>query len=66
METAPAAICGENPVALKLGMSARCLGCGERIATCAEVFRCTDCLTPFHRECARKHFGEHGREESPT
>jgi hypothetical protein len=24
-----------------------------------EVFRCTDCETPFHHECAEKHFAAH-------
>lgn len=55
--TAPAATCGENKFALELGMPANRLGCGERIETCAEVFRCTDCRTPFHHACALKHFG---------
>ena len=49
-ERAPAAICGENP--------AERMGCGMRIETCAEVFRCTDCAVPFHRRCAHLHFGD--------
>lgn len=50
-ERAPAATCGENPV-----LHATRLGCGERIETCAEVYRCTHCATPFHRHCAERHF----------
>ena len=48
------AICGQNPV-----LPAGRVGCGQPIYTCAEVYRCTDCGVPFHRECAVKHFGEH-------
>ena len=48
------AICGQNSV-----FPASRIGCGEPIYTCAEVYRCTDCGVPFHRECAIKHFGDH-------
>lgn len=64
VERAPAAVCGENDFAKSLGMGPGRLGCGERIETCAEVYRCTDCTTPFHRECAKKHFGEHPKEDA--
>ncbi len=47
------AICGENPL-LPPGR----VGCGQPIFTCAEVYRCTECQTPFHRECAIRHFGD--------
>lgn len=33
-------------------------GCGVAFGT-ELTYRCTDCNTVFHRECARKHFGEH-------
>ena len=51
-ERAPAAVCGENTV-----FPAKRLGCGQRIETCHDVYRCTHCTTPFHRQCADKHFG---------
>lgn len=52
-----AATCGESPTSRSLGMTAERLGgCGEPIATCAEVYRCVDCDVPFHRGCARRHF----------
>lgn len=44
-------ICGENAV-----FPARLLGCAMPIERPEEVFRCTDCCVPFHRECARRHF----------
>jgi hypothetical protein len=50
-----AAVCGQNPAGLRPGR----VGCGGDIATCVEVFRCTDCETPFHHECAEKHFAAH-------
>ena len=54
---APAAICGRSDAAASLGFDpTRLGGCGEEIATCAEVFRCVDCEVPFHRGCARRHF----------
>jgi hypothetical protein len=51
---APAAICGQNPI-----FPSDRLGCGQRIETCIEVYRCADCETPFHKDCIRKHFGKH-------
>jgi hypothetical protein len=51
-DIATAAICGHNEVFSALSNS---MGCGSRIATCAEVFRCADCGTPFHRECLQHH-----------
>lgn len=49
----PHSICGENPL-----LPANRMGCGQGIGTCAEVYRCTDCTVPFHRDCARRHFGQ--------
>lgn len=49
------ATCGENPF-----VPADAAGCGKPIYTCAEVYRCTHCKIPFHRDCALKHFSEHG------
>lgn len=49
------ATCGENPL-----LPAALVGCGKPIHTCAEVYRCTDCGVPFHRECAKRHFGQDG------
>ena len=57
MERPVCAICGQNPV-----FPAERLGCGKPIYTCAEVYRCTDCMTPFHRDCARRHFEQHVQE----
>lgn len=54
LDPAPAcAVCGENPF-----IAATEAGCGLPIKTCAEVYRCTDCDVPFHKECAKKHFAE--------
>ncbi len=44
--------CGANQI-----LPAARVGCGKPIETCAEVYRCTDCTVPFHRECAVRHFG---------
>jgi hypothetical protein len=53
-------VCGYNTI-----LPAERVGCGEPMHTCAEVYRCTDCGTPFHRSCAVKHFGiAHGRFDS--
>lgn len=43
-------ICSRNPV-----LAASVLGCGQPIMTCAEVYRCVDCQTPFHKDCLHKH-----------
>ena len=51
IERAPAAICGANAT-----FPAERVGCGLPIGTCAEVYRCTDCSVPFHRDCANAHF----------
>ena len=50
-------VCGHNGI-----LPANRVGCGGAMYQCSEVYRCTDCGTPFHRSCAVKHFGlEHGR-----
>ena len=49
----PTPICGSNPV-----LPAERVGCGKPIS--GDVYRCTECTTPFHHECAIKHFGQHG------
>lgn len=43
--------CGENP-----GGPAAAGGCGAPIAEAGDLFRCVDCATPFHRDCALAHF----------
>ena len=48
------ATCGENVI-----FPAARVGCGKPIYTCNEVYRCTECHTPFHHECAVQHFGIH-------
>ena len=53
-----AAICGKSLV--DTGLKPSRIGCGNPIMTCVEVYRCTDCQTPFHRICAKRHFGLHG------
>ena len=50
----PSAICGHDPTGT---FPDGRLGCGQPIETCAEVYRCTDCTVPFHRQCADAHFG---------
>ena len=52
-ERAPAAICGQNPILPSIRV-----GCGQRIETCAEVYRCADCETPFHKDCIKKHWDD--------
>ena len=47
-------ICGQNAV-----LPARIVGCGQPIETWDEVYRCTHCDVPFHKECANKHFDGH-------
>lgn len=44
-------ICGQNSA-----MPARLVGCGKPIAGIDDLYRCTHCSTPFHRDCAEKHF----------
>lgn len=50
----PSETCGHDPTGT---FPDGRLGCGQPIETCAEVYRCTDCTVPFHRECAAAHFG---------
>lgn len=33
-----------------------CVGCHKPITPSYEIFRCTDCSMPFHRDCAKAHF----------
>ena len=47
------AVCGYQTA---IPVDADLIGCGKPIATHAEVYRCTDCSIPFHRECAKRHF----------
>lgn len=47
-------VCGENAV-----LPARISGCGLPILTITELYRCTDCDIPFHKNCAKKHFNGH-------
>lgn len=46
--------CGENigPVDADL------VGCGKPIESQSDVYRCTHCGVPFHRDCAEIHFAE--------
>lgn len=34
-------------------------GCGRPIHKAEDLYRCTDCGNPFHRDCAIRHFGEY-------
>jgi len=52
-ERAAVEICGHQSA---IPVDADLIGCGKPIATPAEVYRCTDCGIPFHRECAKRHF----------
>jgi hypothetical protein len=45
-------VCGENQSILPADM----VGCGKSFASPREVYRCTHCDVPFHKECAEKHF----------
>lgn len=47
-------VCGQNSL-----FPPERVGCGCTILRETDVFRCTDCGTPFHRDCAKAHFGEH-------
>lgn len=51
----PSETCGHDPTGT---FPDGRLGCGQPIETCAEVYRCTDCTVPFHRQCAQGHFGD--------
>jgi hypothetical protein len=53
------AICGANRV-----MDADLAGCGKPILNQRELYRCTDCSIPFHRDCAIKHFATDDEEHS--
>ena len=44
-------ICGENSV-----LDADFIGCGKIIWDVKDLYRCTDCSVPFHRQCAKRHF----------
>lgn len=35
----------------------KCCGCGAAIPNSSQMYRCTDCSQPFHKDCARQHFG---------
>ena len=51
--TAAPPVCGENHV-----FPARLAGCGESISSWQEVYRCTHCDIPFHKDCANRHFSD--------
>ena len=42
-------ICGDNNKGARFG-------CGGRITCIDEMYRCTTCSVPFHRQCAQVHF----------
>lgn len=44
--------CGANTTPIDADL----VGCGKPITSPEDVYRCTDCEVPFHRECAVKHF----------
>lgn len=46
--------CGRNPI-----LPSNRVGCGNVIVCSNDLYRCTDCDVPFHKECAKAHFGEH-------
>lgn len=52
------AICGANRA-----MDADLVGCGKPILNQRELYRCTDCSVPFHRECAIRHFATDNSED---
>jgi hypothetical protein len=54
-------VCGQNNL-----FPAERVGCGCAITRETDVFRCTDCGTPFHRECAKAHFGQHDALSPPS
>lgn len=47
----PLEICGANDA-----LPARFVGCGKEISSQKEVYRCTHCDVPFHKNCANYHF----------
>lgn len=51
LKTDAVAICGDNATLL-----AEFVGCGQPIGTIEELYRCTHCSVPFHRDCAEHHF----------
>lgn len=48
-------ICGQNPIL----PPHRLQGCGKRITSVEELYRCAECSTPFHQNCIKRHFGWH-------
>jgi len=52
---APCAWCGDSPGVRAAGLSPARVGCGGRLETCADVFRCVDCKVPFHQHCLERH-----------
>ncbi|HWV44913.1 MAG TPA: hypothetical protein VN039_02620 [Nitrospira sp.] len=45
-------ICGQSDTPIDPDL----VGCGQPILRVDEVYRCTDCGVPFHKDCAKKHF----------
>lgn len=45
--------CGTTALAATDGFRPDQIGCGQPVD---EVYRCVQCGTPFHRDCARRHF----------
>lgn len=41
---------------LRQAVVVKCFQCAGEIPQSYDVYRCTDCSMPFHRECARLHF----------
>lgn len=44
-------ICGSNGA-----LPARFVGCAHQIESWSQVYRCTHCDVPFHKDCANHHF----------
>jgi len=44
-------VCGKNGL-----LDADFIGCGQIIWDVKDLYRCTDCDVPFHKQCAQKHF----------
>lgn len=40
------------------GLPSICAKCEKEIPRRFETFRCTECMAPFHRDCATAHFQE--------
>ena len=55
-------VCGRSLTTIALSANK---GCGGAI-TGREIYRCTECSVPFHRDCARKHFGEEREQAEAT